>query len=309
MRASFAVLGFLIAAPLMAQSDSPSFTVQETGQGYWRLQDAVKAIGGGRGTIMIAPGSYEDCAVQTEGEVNYIASKPGTVVFDGFSCEGKAGLVLRGRGANVEGIIFQNFKVSDRNGSGIRLEKGNLRVDNAIFRNSEQGILTATDPSGSVVVERVTFAGLGGCPDGMCSHSIYIGDIGSLTVRSCRFERGTGGHYVKSRSARVEISDNSFDDTRGTETNYMIDLPAGSVGSITGNEFVQGRNKENYSAFIAVGAEDRLHPSAGLVIAGNKASFAAGVQRNSTFVADWTREPLKIANNALAAGLTLFGRR
>lgn len=35
----------------------------------------------------------------------------------------------------------------------------------------------------------------------------------------------------------------------------MIDLPAGSVGTITHNEFVQGRNKENYSAFIAVGAE------------------------------------------------------
>lgn len=298
-----------LAAPVAAQNERPGFTVQESGKGFWRLQDAVKSIGDGQGTIVIAPGSYEDCAVQDAGEIAYVAARPGTVVFEGYSCEGKGGLVFRGRGAKVSGIIFQHFRVADRNGAGIRLEKGNLLVENAIFRDSEQGILTAVDPQGSIRIDRSTFSGLGGCPDGMCSHSIYIGDYGSLVVTRSRFERGTGGHYVKARATRVQIEDNSFDDTQGDNTNYMIDLPAGSVGSITANEFVQGKSKENYSAFIAVGAEDRLHPSSGLVIANNRAAFAPGVSRSSTFVADWTREPLKIANNQLAPGLTLFGRR
>jgi hypothetical protein len=303
----FALL--LIAAPLFAQSETPPYRVDETGRSFWRLGDAVKAIGDNRGTITIAPGVYEDCAVQDAGEVLFRAEKPGTVTFDGYTCEGKAALVLRGRGARVEGIIFENMKVPDRNGSGIRLERGHLDVVNAIFRNSEQGILTANDPASAIRIDKVTFSGLGGCPDGMCSHSIYIGDYGSLTVTRSRFEKGTGGHYAKARAARVDMTDNSFDDSKGKTTNYMIDLPAGSVGTIARNLFVQGRDKENHSAFIAVGAEQRIHPSAGLVIADNEASMAPGVGWPSVFVADWTREPLKISNNKLGAGLKPFERR
>jgi hypothetical protein len=128
-------------------------------------------------------------------------------------------------------------------------------------------------------------------------------------VTNSRFERGTGGHYVKARTGLVEIRNNSFDDTRGFETNYMIDLPAGSRGSIIGNEFVQGENKENYSAFIAVGAESISHSSTGLVISNNHASIAPGVRRSTTFVADWTKEPLRILSNQLGAGLKLFETR
>jgi hypothetical protein len=143
----------------------------------------------------------------------------------------------------------------------------------------------------------------------MCSHSIYVGKYGRVIVTNSRFDRGTGGHYVKSRAARNDISDNSFDDTQGRETNYMIDLPAGSTGNIVRNIFVQGRNKENYSAFIAVAAESRTHRSAGLVVSGNKASLAPGVNRNTTFVADWSHEPLRISANQLGAGLQTFETR
>ena len=189
------------------------------------------------------------------------------------------------------------------------MERGDLSVVNSVFRNSEQGILTNDDRSATISIDRSTFSGLGGCPEGMCSHSIYIGDIGSLTVRSCRFERGTGGHYVKSRAARAEISDNSFDDTRGSETNYMIDLPAGAIGTISHNEFVQGRSKENYSAFIAVGAETINHPSDGLSITANRAEIAPGIDRRSTFVANWTRDVLRLSANQLGAGIKPYDER
>ncbi len=306
----FALLpALLLSASVAAQSSAPPFTFEETGQTFWRLQDAVKAVGGGDGTIAIAPGTYRQCAVVERGHITFRAATPGSVIFDSVTCEGKATLVLRGAGADVDGIIFQNMRVPDRNGSGIRLEKGNLKVVNAVFRNSEQGILTASDPAGAISIDRSTFSGLGGCPDGMCSHSIYIGDYGKLSVTRSRFERGTGGHYVKSRAARAEINDSSFDDTKGRETNYMIDLPAGSVGVIARNEFVQGVSKENYSAFIAVGAEGINHPSQGLSITNNRASIAPGVNRQTIFVADWTHEPLRISANQLGAGLKVFEER
>jgi hypothetical protein len=73
-------------------------------------------------------------------------------------------------------------------------------------------------------------------------------------ARRTRFERGTGGHYVKSRAPRVDITDSSFDDSMGRDTNYMIDLSNGAAGRIAGNTFVQGTGKENYSTLIAVAA-------------------------------------------------------
>ncbi len=296
-------------APLGAQQGGQPFVVAENGQGFWRLADAVKAIGSSRGTILIAPGTHRQCAIQSEGSIVYKARVPGTAVFDTVTCDGKAALVLNGQFARVDGLVFQNMRVADKNGSGIRLQRGDLEVFNATFRASEQGILTHADAASTLTIDRSTFTGLGGCPDGMCSHSIYVGDYGRLIVTNSRFERGTGGHYIKSRAARAEISDNSFDDTGGFETNYMIDLPAGSVGAIARNEFVQGQNKENYSAFIAVGAETISHPSAGLAITNNRAGFAPSVKRSSAFVADWTNEPLNVNANQLAPGLKVFERR
>ncbi len=290
--------------------DSAPFTIAENGQGFYSLSDAVEAIGNRRGTIVIAPGAYGDCAVQTEGQVTYRAAVAGQAILDGGICEGKAALVLRGQSAIVDGIIFQNQRVPDGNGAGIRLERGNLTISNALFRNSEQGLLTADDASGSIVIDRSTFQRLGRCDRGLsCAHSIYIGDYGSLSVTNSRFEKGSGGHYVKSRAPRITVTNSSFDDTQGRTTNYMIDLPAGASGVISGNVFVQGQNKENWSAFVAVAAEGKKHSSAGLNIHSNSASLAKGVDRNTWFVADWSGDKMRIANNRLGRGLTRYERR
>ncbi|BBC71191.1 conserved hypothetical protein [Altererythrobacter sp. B11] len=307
--ASVAALALPFAA-VPAQDRAAPYTVVETGRGYARLQQAVDAIGGGRGAIAIAPGRHADCAVQTEGRVSYLSTEPGAAILDGVTCEGKAALVLRGQGAEVSGLVFENMRVPDFNGAGIRLEQGDLTVAQSWFRDSQQGILTAADPNGTIVVDRSTFSRLGTCEGaGGCAHSIYVGDYGQLRVTRSRFEEGRGGHYVKSRAARVEIAGSSFDDSRGKATNYMIDLPGGATGQISNNWFVQGRDKENYSAFIALAAEGRNHSSAGLVIQGNDARLAPGVDRNTVFVADWSGDSLALGGNVLGPGLKRFERR
>lgn len=298
------------AAIASAQPVPDAFTVVETGQRFDTLQEAVNAIGAGRGTIRIAPGTYRQCAVQNEGVIVYEAPEPGSVTFIARSCEGKAAFVLRGIGAEIRGITFSNMRVPDGNGAGIRLEKGALNVAYARFENSQQGILTADDPTGRIYITRSTFTGLGTCENSAgCAHSLYIGNYGSLTVRESRFERGMGGHYLKARSTEVVIENNSFDDSGGKATNYMIDLPAGSIGRIADNWFVQGRDKENYSAFIALGAEDLLHPSDGLEVANNEARFVPGLQRSSTFLADWTASRVVMQGNRLAGGIRQYEQR
>ena len=286
------------------------FTVAENGRSYGSLQQAVDAIGDASGTIRIASGRWRDCAVQTQGSVAYVAQVPGQTALDGGVCEGKAALVLRGRSARVDGLIFANLRVPEYNGAGIRLEHGDLAVRRSWFIDSNQGILTAEDPVGSILIEKSTFTRLGTCEGaGGCAHSIYIGNYGALTVRRSRFEQGRGGHYIKSRAGRIEITESSFDDSRGKATNYMIDLPGGASGTIAENWFVQGQDKENYSAFIAVAAEGKAHTSNGLAIAANDARLAANVDRTTVFVADWSGDRLALGENRLGLGLKKYERR
>ncbi|MEM1053774.1 MAG: right-handed parallel beta-helix repeat-containing protein [Pseudomonadota bacterium] len=293
-----------------AQSRVQPFIIKENGRSFATLQEAVDAIGNRRGTIEIAPGTYRQCAVQKAGVVIYAARENGTAILDRRTCEGKAALVLRGLGAEVRGLTFTNMAVADGNGAGIRLEKGALNVAYSHFLDSQQGILTANNPSGRIYILRSTFSGLGTCEHSAgCAHSIYIGNYGELTVRESRFERGRGGHYVKARTANVVLEDNSFDDARGAGTNYMIDLPAGSKGIIANNWFVQGRDKQNYSAFIALGAETVLHDPDGLVVRDNAARFVPGLSRSSVFLADWTNSRVVMSGNSLARGLTKYELR
>lgn len=304
---ALAVFGPLALGAALPPTPGPPFTVN--GQPFNRLDDAVAALGGGDGTIVVAPGRYPDCAVVAGGRVTIRAGVPGTAVFDGGACEGKATLVLRTRAATVDGLTFTHVRVPDRNGAGIRLEGGDLLVTRATFADSEQGILSGELPGATITIRDTTFTGLGGCPGGMCSHSIYIGPAAQLTVERVRFERGTGGHYLKSRAARITVSDSSFDDARGRETNYLIDLPNGATGSIRGNVMVMGPNKENHSAMIAVAAEARANPSAGLTVTGNTATLAPGITWRTTFLADWSREALVLANNRLGPGVAARNER
>jgi hypothetical protein len=301
-------LAMIVPAQSQGRSAAP-YVITESGRGFDRLQDAVNAIGNRSGTIRIAPGVHRDCAVQTAGSIAFIAADPGTAIFDGVTCEGKAALVLRGNGAAVDGLVFQNLRVPDGNGAGIRLERSNLDIRNSLFRSSEQGILTGDDARAVLTIDRSTFSRLGRCDRGLaCAHSVYTGQYGRVVVTHSRFERGTGGHYLKSRAVAVDFQGNSFDDSQGRGTNYLIDLPSGAVGRIAGNLLVQGRDKENYSALITVAPEGRRNPSAGLIIEGNRASLPEGVARTA-FIADWSGEPLAIGRNDLGAGITRFERR
>lgn len=300
----------LALLPCAAQAQTSPYLVAETGQRYAALQDAVNAIGDRRGTIVIAPGVYRDCAVQTKGEIAFLATEAGQVTFDGAICEGKAALVVRGQFARVEGIIFQNQHVGDGNGAGIRLEHGHLLVRQDWFRDSDEGILSADDPDGTVMIERSTFSRLGRCDRGLsCAHGVYIGGYASVTVRNSRFEAGRGGHYLKSRAAKIDVTDCSFDDSAGHATNYMIDLSTGATGTIRGNWFIDGPDKENRTTFISNAPEGHAHSADGLVIEGNTARMVPGAKYDTAFFVNWSSDPVKLGTNTIGAGIRASERR
>jgi hypothetical protein len=297
----------LFAAPAFAASPAP-FTIG--GQGFATLQAAVDSVRLGTATILIAPGTYRECAVQAGGHITFQAAEPGTAIFDGVPCEDKAVLVLRGQGSVVDGIVFRGLRVSDGNGAGIRTEMGDLTVTNSMFLDSQEGILGGEPTGQKIVIDHTTFSGLGQCDEAPnCSHSIYLANKGSVSVTHSRFERGTGGHYVKLRVPNVSITDNSFDDTAGKKTNYMIDLSEGGTGLIARNAFVQGTAKENRSALIVIAAEAKTYRSTGLRIEDNDARLSPGDTSSPAFVADFTHDRLALGTNRLGNGLRAFETR
>ena len=313
------ILLALLAAPLFAAAPAlpagaeagAPFVIQETGKGYATIDDAVSAVGGeDKATILIAPGVYKMCTVQTTGFITYKAAEPGKAIFDGTTCEGKAAFVLRGHSATIDGIVFRNMRVGDGNGAGIRLETGDLTVENSMFLDSQEGILGGYPNEQKILIDRTTFAGLGQCDETEdCAHSVYLTTKGEVTITRSRFERGRGGHYVKLRVPTVSITDNSFDDSSGRKTNYAIDLPEGATGLIARNSFVQGPNKENWTGFVVVSAEAKTYSSAGLKIAGNTAKLAPGVEKMPAFVANASGQELTVGANRLAAGIKPYETR
>jgi hypothetical protein len=303
------ILLLALATPAAAQQARAPFTIAETGQGFATIDEAVTAVRDGEATILIAPGTYRQCTVQSGGKITFKAVRPGTAIFEKEVCEDKAAFVLRGRGSVVDGLVFRGYSVSDGNGAGIRIEMGDLIVRNAMFLDSQEGILGGGHETvRHITIDRATFAGLGQCETENCSHSIYLAVDGLVTVTNSRFERGTGGHYVKLRARQVDIRDNSFDDSRGHKTNYMIDLSEGGTGTIAGNTFVQGQGKENSSGLIVVAAEGRTYPSNGLRVEGNVASMAPGAPGNPAFVADLSKSNIILSGNQLS-GMREFERR
>ncbi|MEG8042696.1 right-handed parallel beta-helix repeat-containing protein [Sphingomonas faeni] len=297
----------LFAVPAFAQGAAP-FTVN--GQGFATLQEAVSSVRMGIATILIAPGTYRQCAVQAGGHITFKAVQPGTAIFERVACEDKAALVLRGQSSVVDGLVFRGYRVSDGNGAGIRTEMGDLTVTNAMFLDSQEGILGGQPIGQKITIDHSTFAGLGQCDEAPnCAHGIYLANQGRVIVTNSRFERGTGGHYVKVRAPNVTITDNSFDDTGGRKTNYMIDLPDGATGLIARNTFVQGKQKENGSALIVVAAEAKTYPSTGLRVEDNDARLTAGDTHTPAFVVDFSHDRLALGANRLGAGLKPFETR
>ncbi len=306
MRRILPLLAIAITAPAAAQQRAP-FTIESTGQGFQTIDEAVQSIRMGTATILIAPGVYHQCTIQSGGHITFKAVTPGTAIFEGTACEDKAAFVLRGQGSVVDGIVFRKIAVGDGNGAGIRSEVGDLVVRNSMFLDNQEGILGGIANGQKIVIDHSTFAGLGQCDiTPSCSHSIYLANLGSVTVTNSRFERGTGGHYVKLRTPHVTITDNSFDDTKGSKTNYMIDLSQGATGLIARNTFVQGAHKENHSGLIVVSAEAKTYSAAGLRIEDNDASLAPGAPTNPAFIANMSGDQLAIGTNRLGAGIRSY---
>jgi Right handed beta helix region len=279
---------FILSCLTGLQSPSATAAILTVSGSGLLLTTAQKARDGD--TVVFAPGTYYECASFRANNLVLRAQKPGTAIFDGVSCEGKAIFVISGNNATVDGLVFKNAKVPDKNGAGIRAEGINLTIRNSRFEANENGILTTVGVGGTVLIENSVFDGNGKCDDGSgCAHGIYINAVDQLTVRKSTFINTHIGHHIKSRAKNTVIDSVIVDDGPKGNSSYLIDIPSGGNLLVRNSTLTKGPASDNKSTFISYAAEGLTNPVQNFVI--ENVTFISKLDNSPALVRGWAGPP------------------
>lgn len=260
------------------------------------LGAAVKSSRAGD-TILIESGTYTDDFVVIRHALTISAIGGKARLHASKLIPNGKGIIIANANLAIQDLTFSNAHVRDRNGAGIRHQKGALVIQDSIFENNENGILGGSDPDASITIQNSQFLG-NGHGDGY-SHGIYIGKIASLVVQNSRFTNTKTGHHIKSRARSTTVNECLLDDGKNSSS-YAIDLPNGGTNIIRGNTLIQNVNPEN-DTFISVGTKD-LHEASTLTIENNQfLNFAS----RGTAIRNAMSQPVLIKDNTFFGPLTI----
>ncbi len=220
------------------------------------------------GRVEVDSGDYlGDVAVWRQDQVS-VRAVGGRVrlLAQGAAAEGKGIWVVRAHGMRVEGFDFEGARVPDRNGAGIRFERGSLWVRDCRFLHNEMGLLTGNDASTVLEVQDSEFAH-NQRPDGH-NHNLYVGRIARLSVTGSYLHHARTGHLLKSRAAFNEIRDNRITDEAGGSASYELEFAEGGVAHVVGNLIAQSHDTQN-PILISYGAEGYRWPRNELLLERN----------------------------------------
>ena len=215
---------------------------------------------------------------------------------NGLIPNGKAIWIIRGGNTAIENVEFSGAKVEDKNGAGIRHERGHLHLRNTFFHHNEFSVLTGSEPGSTLAIEssriwhqkRVN----------TYSHGIYVGALQRFTLRNSHVMGTDRGHQIKSRALENYIIFNTIEDAPQGNSSRLIDLPNCGLSYVVGNTMFKARMTENISA-IGYGAEgcgDRSDRQRQLYVVENK--FVNEASRG-ILVNNHVAARVRVANNWL----------
>jgi len=185
---------------------------------------------------------------------------------NGASAQGKGIFVTSGERVRIEGFDFIGATVPDRNGAGIRLERGSLHLRDCTFRDNENGVLTSNDKNARLEIEDCEFGTI--VRRVGTTHNLYVGAIANLKVSGSYFHHGQLGHLLKSRAAVNHILYNRLTDEIGGEASYELDFPNGGQVLMVGNLIQQSSTTQN-PHMVSFGVEGYTWPRQELQLINN----------------------------------------
>lgn len=244
-------------------------------------------------TVLIAPGTYYDCAIVRKNNLLIAGAGPGAVLTD-KPCAGKALLVLDGRDITVRDLTLARARVPDGNGAGIRAEGHNLTVDHVSFVNNQDGILAANDPSGTLTVKDSLFQSNGTC-DPRCGHAIDAGRLELLRVTGSTFQQAAGGSHIFSAARSTELTDNRLKDEGGRMSGPLIFIHGGAL-SLIGNSVTLGSGTGQRPGAVLITGE-----ASKITVRGNTLLEPPG--QKTVLLRNWTGRTASVAANATPPGV------
>lgn len=188
------------------------------------------------------------------------------VISSGVTVQGKGLFVTTGERMRIEGFDFSGAFVPDRNGAGIRLERGSLHLLDCSFKDNENGVLTSNDPTIRLEIDDCEFGTIVR-RDGQ-NHNCYVGAIAYLRVTGSYFHHGQAGHLLKSRARVNHIFYNRLSDEIGGAASYELEFPNGGQALVVGNLIQQGSGTEN-PHLVSFGIEGYTWPGQALHLINN----------------------------------------
>lgn len=185
----------------------------------------------------------------------------------GASSEGKAIWVMRGSNVEVSNMRFEDCRVEDHNGAGIRAEGRSLAVRNCVFRNNETAILTSNRQDAELLIECCELDA-NYTREGRWMHNIYVGAIARFVMRACHVHHGAVGHNLKCRARHSIIESSLIADYQAGRSSYAVEFPSGGNALVRNNIIHHGAHSENRNA-VSFGAEDSRWPENRLVLIHN----------------------------------------
>src|SRR5262245_49194472 len=230
------VFSFALVAALRPQAAASATLQVGPGKPFSTPCSAIAAAAPGS-TIEIDSSitySGDVCAWTTDGlTLRGVGAGRAHIDAGGQNSQGKGIWVISGRNTVIENIEFSGASVTSLNGAGIRQQGDNLTVRNCYFHDNQEGILTDSSPTSTILIEFSEFA-RNGFGDGQ-SHNLYIGNIAQLTFRYNYSHHANIGHLLKSRAAQNVIAYNRLSDESAGNSSYQIDLPNGGLSYLIGN--------------------------------------------------------------------------
>jgi hypothetical protein len=237
------------------------------GQAVRTLREAARLAGDGA-FVEVEAGEYPgDTAVWLQDALT-LRAVGGRVrlVAAGAAAEGKGIFVVRGGRVDIMGFDFEGAAVPSRNGVGIRLDRGALRVTDCRFVGNEMGLLTGNDAATTLEVVDCEFAH-NRRPDGH-NHQLYAGTIARLVVNGSHLHHGFVGHLLKSRAAWNYVAYNRLADAGDGEASYELEFPNGGIAYVIGNLVQQSARTHNVH-LVSYGAEGYRWPANDLYLVHN----------------------------------------
>jgi Right handed beta helix region len=289
----------LIVTGIAMASPSPAATLKVGANQAYRAPSAAAAAAKNGNHIEIDPGEYFDCAVWNADNLVIEGTGPGVIITD-KTCMGKGLFVIEGKNTTVRNLTLTRARVPDMNGAGIRLDNGDLTVDNVRFIDNQNGIMGGV-PGTTVTIRNSDFEKNGTC-EAACAHGIYIENIDLLRIENSHFSNTRQGHSIKSRALRTEVIGSTITDGPEGTSSYLIEAPNGGTLVVSDNTLEKGPKSENHNAAIAIGAEGVTHPTAEITITNN--DFRNNGNYQTALLWNLTVTPATLNGNKLSGSVS-----